>query len=340
MTPREQFNSVYLSAHRNNAHSKWLADAAEIPESAIQVNLDGQGKPVAALLALPVKFAYQQGLLDASVMKYVTTRPEARARGAATHLVATTLEAARSRGEALCVIVPPRRHLFFFYDRFSFATVLYVDELRYTSMHRFEGGEGDLVEPSGEILRGLQLRYGCGPVFSDEDFERMRDEFSTLPNPHILAAAAGDERGILFATEVDNNVHVRMLLADNEQLRLTMLHELRRLEPQKTFVVDTPPLSGDRNYLRSRGMVRIVNPKPMFDAMAARHPGLKYVFRITGGLLPENNGCYRIADGRCERLDSVAERPDLDVNIATLASILFSSSKMGEIFNLPTRRPM
>ena len=164
MTRREQFNQVYLQAHRIDGHGKWLTDAAELDDDDIKIGLDGSGKPVAALLAMPYGFVYHGSMLGASAIKYVTTCPESRAKGATSHLIVETLAAARSRGDSLCVIVPPHRHLFFYYDRFSFATVFYVDEFRYTALHAFEGGRGDLVEPAAEILRGLELRNGCGTV--------------------------------------------------------------------------------------------------------------------------------------------------------------------------------
>ena len=88
-----------MAANRSDAHSKWLTDAADVCDQDIMVCLDGSGKPVASLMALPYQFAYQDAMLDAVAIKYLSTRPEARARGAASHLIVDTLAAARSRGE-------------------------------------------------------------------------------------------------------------------------------------------------------------------------------------------------------------------------------------------------
>lgn len=339
MTRREQFNQVYLQAHRIDGHGKWLTDAAELDDDDIKIGLDGSGKPVAALLAMPYGFVYHGSMLGASAIKYVTTCPESRAKGAASHLIVETLAAARSRGDSLCVIVPPHRHLFFYYDRFSFATVFYVDEFRYTALHAFDGGQGDLVEPSAAILRGLELRNGCGTVHDDRDFARLRDEMSTRGDSHILAAADGGNSAILFACADDDNVAVRMLLADSEAVGLRVLAELRRLEPSKPFVVSTPPLSGCRNYLRSRGMARIVNPMPFFETLAAAYRDLALSIKVSDGLIADNCAVYNIAHGRCEKSDTCDRRPNLEVSIETLTALLFSSEKIGEIFGLPTRRP-
>lgn len=339
MTTREIFNQVYMAANRSDAHSKWLTDAADVCDQDIMVCLDGSGKPVASLMALPYQFAYQDAMLDAAAIKYLSTRPEARARGAASHLIVDTLAAARSRGKPLCVLVPPRGHLFFYFDRFSFATVFYADELRYTASHVFDGICGDIIEPTAQMLASLEKKFGCGIVHSAADFARIRDELSTMPNSRILGATDGVGDAILVATTSDDNVAVHLLLADTEPLAMKVLSELRRLEPHKTFVVDTPPLSGDKNFLRSRGMARIVDPLPMLKAMAAKHKGLHHIIKITDGLLSENTGFYLVADGDCEKYDCCDTRADLEVSIETFTSLVFSKRNVGEIFNLPTCRP-
>ena len=107
MTTREIFNQVYMAANRSDAHSKWLTDAADVCDQDIMVCLDGSGKPVASLMALPYQFAYQDAMLDAVAIKYLSTRPEARARGAASHLIVDTLAAARSRGRPSAYLFRP-----------------------------------------------------------------------------------------------------------------------------------------------------------------------------------------------------------------------------------------
>jgi predicted acetyltransferase len=62
-------------------------------------------------------------------------------------------------------------------------------------------------------------------------------------------------------------------------------------------MLDTTGREGD--YF---GMARIINVEVMLAAYAALHPELQLVVEVADEHLPENNGCYRVADGKCERL--------------------------------------
>ena len=53
---------------------------------------------------------------------------------------------------------------------------------------------------------------------------------------------------------------------------------------------------------------------------------------------PENDGYYAISKGNCSLSACSDRRPDLDVDVEVLASVLFSSAGAGEIFDLPTSR--
>ena len=341
MTPRELFNQLYLSTHRRDSHSRWVTEEASFAEDDILLQYDGQGKAIAGMVMQPVGFMYHGTMLDAVKMTNMSNLRDVRGRAAALQLNIDALAAARDRGKALCVIVPPQRHLYFYYDRFGYSTVLYADELRYTALHTFAGGCGELTEPTGEILRHLEMAYGCGTIHTDGDFKAMRQEIAARGDTRIIAARDGNDSGMIIAESYDDNVAVRLCLADSECLRLHLLWQLRQHEPDKTFLVDTPPVSDDRNYLRSRGMVRIVNPLPLLCALAASDASLRHIIRLRDALIPDNEGYYLIADGNCLQMgDSSTHRPDLEVDISTLTAILFSSPTTGRIFNLPTVRPL
>ena len=63
-------------------------------------------------------------------------------------------------------------------------------------------------------------------------------------------------------------------------------------------VLDTTGREGD--YF---GMARVINAEEMIKAYAQLHPERTFVWTVTDTDLPENNGCYRVAEGTCERLE-------------------------------------
>ena len=76
------------------------------------------------------------------------------------------------------------------------------------------------------------------------------------------------------------------------------------------------------------------------EAIAASHPRLRAIYRITDPLLAENSGAYRLQGGTCERLaPGHRGRLDLDVDIDVFTRAVFSGPPIGELLGLPSIRP-
>ena len=74
-------------------------------------------------------------------------------------------------------------------------------------------------------------------------------------------------------------------------------------------VLDTTGCDGD--YF---GMARIIDAEAMLTAYAALHPEVDATWSVTDELLTENNGCYHICEGLCERLaEPCAEAESLTI---------------------------
>lgn len=87
-------------------------------------------------------------------------------------------------------------------------------------------------------------------------------------------------------------------------------------------------------------MLRIVNAGKVLAAMAAADRRIEQVIRVHDNIVTANNGVYILHNGNCEHADSTMRKLTLDVNIATLAAIIFSSAEMGLVFGLDTHRAM
>lgn len=339
MNKHEAFCNIFKSSFADsNAWRRWFFDTV-VTDDDIYLSCNAQGKPVSALLMQTYSFIYQENELPTAYISCVATLPEARSMGSASHLMVDALRTARIKGMSLCTLVPAGEALRYFYRRFGFASVFYCDLMRYTALHQFDKGVGELVEPSSELLGGLERRFGCGVIHSASDYQHILDDLKLDGNTYVYAAAEGDRCAIVFATADKSAVRVKALISDGEDLSECLLHRIRESEPNKMFIVYGPPVSGNRAFLHPYGMVRIVDPMPVFLALSGRHPHLKMAIRLSDGLLDCNSGIYLIDDGKCERYDSYTGHINLDVSADTLAAILFSSSDMGEIFGLPTGRP-
>lgn len=318
---------------------RWFFASVATDADEVYLSAGRDGNAASALLMQPYDFLYRETIVPAAYISCVATLPESRSQGLASRTLRDALGDARRRGYALCALIPAEEHLVSFYEKQNFASVFYQDFERYTSVHKFQGEVGLSVEPSAAMLHRLEMRCGCGFLHSASDYDEIVADMNLDGESHVIAVAdaAGGE-AMLFAVVARDEANVKCLLADSEMLAQSALAELRRRVADKAVSVSRPPLSGDKAFLKSKGMARITNPQPLLAALAASDAHLRISINLTDSLLAENSGVYLIDGGRCSRSDQ-SVKADLEVDVSTLAAILFSNHHMGALFGIPSRRP-
>lgn len=335
---KEIYNEVFADPA---AWSEWFF--GKIAEDDIMIAKDGCGRPAASLLMEVYDFLFHGSVLPSGYVSCMATKPENRSRGFASGLMRESLAGAFERGYAFCELIPAEDHLYEFYRQFSYAPVFYVDQERYTSLHRFATGDAAAIEPSYDVFRRLEDKFGCGPVHSAVQFANvLKDNAFSSGHEVVFMEDAEGAQACIFATysssDPEGGVLVRSLLADNDTVGESVLAELRRRVGERPIAVWTPPLSGLKEFLRPRGMLRIVDAAKVLAALAAAHKGLEFSAVVSDPDIEANNAAFIVSGGECRKVARIA-RPDLDVDIETLAAVLFGSEKTGRIFGLPTRRP-
>lgn len=335
----KEFHDIYRRVFGDSERWRRWFFSEVVDESGIYLAREASGKANGSLLMQPYTFLFHGAEIPAGYMSCVATSPEARGRGIAAGLIRQALSDARRDGQALCTLVPAAPHLFYFYARFGFSTVFYVNRERYTALHRFDPCGCSAVMPNYDLFSRLERDFGCGVLHTREQFDHIVAD-NSIDGGSVIAVRDADGAGaIVFAVEEDNIVRVKCLLADNAATAEGVLAELRAAAEGKAVTVSLPPLSGEKRFLRPYGMGRVVNPLAILSPVASSHPELRYAIRVTDPILPENNGVYTLRDGESRRPDAFGGHIDLDVTIDILASALFSSEAVGRVLELPARRP-
>lgn len=335
------FKKVFNAAFGESEQwRQWFYDAVVTVDDVV-IGEDGAGRQVSALLLQNYGFLFHGAILPSGYISCVGTLPEARGKGAASRLMVSALREAAARGMAFCELIPAADSLYFFYRRFGFATVFYVDRLRYTSRHRFTPAiDGLIRQPDADMLGRLERANGCGIVHDAGQFSQILKDMELDGDSYALAATDGlGGEAMAFVRGQHGQATVRSLLSTSEAAADTVLAELSRREPDKMIVVETPPVSGARAFMRSRGMARIVDTDKVLTALAVAHKEVRQAIRLTDSLLPENSGIYLINDGTCRRDDAYAGHIDLDTSPDILTAVLLGSPATGNIFNIPAGRP-
>ena len=341
MDKKKEFAEIFRSSFDDSdRRCRWFFEAIVDDPSEIFLTESSAGTAQAALLMQPYTFLYRGKHIDTAYISCVATLPEQRSRGLASAILRRAICAAHERGVAACTLIPAESHLFYFYEKRGFAPVFYIDEDRYTSIHHFDGSAGEPVEPTADILRGLEARRGCCILHTPEDFDEIAADTRLDGGAHILARTDGTGKAaILFANEGDTEVRVKCLMADAPELADAVLADLRQAVGTKPMSVHTPPADGSEAHLRPFGMMRITNPLPILSALAEDYPSLHISIALTDRLIEANSGIYTIGGGEVSLTPLAPGRYDLDIDIEVLAAILFSSHAIGSLIGLPARRP-
>ena len=328
----------------SEAWRRWFFSSVVTEDAIFTVpEVTGGTHAMATLLVQPYNILYMNARAKAGYISYVATRKDARGHGYAARLMRKVVRRAFSDGLDFLTLVPASRHLYFFYDKFDFATAFYIDEERYTSLQAFDGPEANVLEPRFEYWNRLEENFGTVVLHTKEDFDRMMTDQSFESGHAEIAVECDSAVAMLFATwddsKTDSVVTVKSLLAESEPAALAALRELRSRVGERAMTVRRPPVSEMKAYLRPYGMARIVNVESVLSILAAANPDLRMRFRIYDPLIAENTAVFSISSGKCNRSPWREGSFDLDVRVDTLTSILFSSPKIGDIFNIPSRRP-
>lgn len=339
MTRRGDFRRLFREAF--NEESSWLdwyMERVYNEDDLLTLDSAATGKVVSMLMAGHYSLMYHGGLLPSSYISCVATARAERGNGHMHALMSRALAICAGRGDAAVSLIPAESRLFYLYRNFGFATVYYVDEQRYTAMHVF-GSSGDFaeVEPGYSMFRRLESLRMCSLRHSVEDYDCVVDDMR-LSGGFVAAVSNGSGAEAMAFVYNGTEARVIDLLASDSYAAEAALALVRNRVGAKAVSVLGMPC-GRSAALRRRGMLRVLNVEMMLDVLAAAYPDVEQVIKVHDPILGANNSIFTLHKGQCIRTPDTMRRITLDVGVDVLAAILFSDSRIGNIFGIPSVRP-
>lgn len=282
------------------------------------------GRVVSALQKLPYPITYGGRMLPASYVSGACTDEKYRRRGLMGELLDQTHRAMQAEGALLGFLIPATEELATYYTKFG-----------YTPCFRF-GWETVVAQPLTEDVTVVQS--------TEPPLEYIRARMQERPMcvQHPLAdlcavvddmRLAGDtlweaRRGALvvavaFCRVEADGLLLRECVYDDEAARDALIAGIAaHYGRTEVDVIRLAATEGD--YF---GMARIIDVQGMLAAYAALHPEADCVICVTDPLLIENDGCYRLAEGQCERQQTSVPEAQQHT-IATLTDLLVAQENL------------
>lgn len=354
MSKREEVRRIWQESFDDSPqYISMYFDRVYRDEEALLV-ADEEGKSASSLLLQQYRLTFHGQEMPVGYIAGAATRRRHRGKGFMSQLMPQALATARDRGDMAVALIPANDALYYFYDAFGFAKVFYVKEQRYTSLHQFvtERTYHTVDEIYGDhcwnAFDKLQHQRDCYILHSRHDFENILED-NRLDGGDMVAIGIYDTDGHLsdimamaWGVVRDGRLVVTDCMGLDHDSRTGALAALRALHSEMPILALSHPADSDGGHLAPRGMARIVNVEMCLQAIAAGNPKWEATLHITDPILAANTGCFEVRHGAVTRSDTISNhsRIDLDVDIQTLTSIVFSSPHIGQIMGIPSLRPM
>lgn len=267
---------------------------------------------VSALQKLPYPMTYGGRMLPASYISGACTDERYRRRGLMAELLNQTHRAMLAENAAFSFLIPATAELVGYYAKFGYTPCFRFGWKEVRPVSSSEGGDAGLAVQ--EVLSGGEDLEGSASLLAYLR-DKMQDRPMCVQHPlGDLRAVVDDMRmagdtmwearrgeltvAVAICRSEADGVLLREYVYDDEAARDGLVAAIAaHYGITAVDVLDDTGLVGD--YF---GMARVINAEAMLAAYAALHPEMTLALHVTDEQLVENDGCYLLADGRCERL--------------------------------------
>lgn len=305
-------------------------------------------KVVSSLLLQDYEFEYCGQSLRMGYVAGATTLRQYRGRGFMRELLIEALKSAYERSMAVVSLIPASRALYFMYDKLDFASVFYFEPQRFTALHQFDRKEGfDLIHSDrpefADIFTELERNRKCGVIHSRDQIDAISSDVKL--DKGLFCAVVGKKdslsQAIVMAVPESEgkSVVVKELISTDRDAEEYALSCVRDRFPDEPIFIMAYPAENRQRGLDVRGMLRVTDAKRLLDALGGFNPKFNALIKVSDSLLDWNNHTYLIRDGECIEDDDTQRKPDFNVDVATLAKLLFGSPSIGDVTGIPSCRP-
>lgn len=339
---RTHIKSLYDSSFpQDKPWNQWFFDNVYKDDEGLI--LYEENKPVSCLLLQAYDFLFHGRNVRLAYISGAATHYKSRGKGYMTMLMKEALRTGYERGDALACLIPANRRLFFFYDKFQFASVVFADIERYTAIHAFPITEGYTVaDPDYASFNRLERLRDATVLHSEKDFENILEDIAHDGGVAVrINDSDGQPLAMVFGTANRDEIHFKEILGiDKNAVDMAMGTIKTRLGVELPAVAWLSPTESS-TQLRPRGMMRIVNVEKVLSALADSHPEINQTVKVRDRIIEPNNGIFILEKGKCRKLAADAEQPEitLEADVDVLTKILFSGSRIGNVFGFPTSHP-
>lgn len=275
--------------------------------------VERDGKAVAALQTIPYPMTYGGELLPISYISGACTHPSYRNQGVMKQLLEQVHRRVYEEGVAFSTLIPAEEWLKAYYARSGYAVCFrYGVERRVMNSlpkpvdnfdARWNLRKVEPCSPDFETVYSFfeeQMRKRpCCIQHTVADFEVILEDLKLSGGACWAVTHAGKLLGVFCCVPHSEYIEVKEMLLIPPVSTDTVL-TLLAVQYQKEKIEILVPSS---DSLFELGMARVIRVESCLDRYAQLHPQEERFICVEGDeAIPENNGCYQLAAGKCRRV--------------------------------------
>lgn len=290
----------------------------------VNIALQSGEEVIAALQMLPYPMTFCGEEVPVSYVSGACTHPDFRSRGVMRELLSQSFAAMYRNEVMFSALIPAEPWLFDYYSRSGYAPVFQrleqpVPVFTLTSKSAVDIAVEQTTAYQEEVYLYLADKLAQRPCYLQHtagDFKIVLEDLALIGDSLFVARRDGRVVGVAIAYRYGTHTVVNELLADNEQIKRELLHQVRKADESETLTLFLPVSAGSEG--RPFGMARIINAPRVLQLYAATHPEETWNIELTDEQLSVNNGYYYIGKGKCRTNDKRLPGPHLCLDIAGL----------------------
>ena len=291
--------------------------------------IEEDGRVVTALQLLPYPLHYLGRDLPTGYVSGACTHPAYQSRGLMRRLLCQTFQEMAKMNLPVSTLIPAEPWLFHYYAQSGYAPAFHYRTEIYSP-------DKDLTMPGhytlhlSEEFRDAESRFlnrhwqekPCSVLHTPQDLSVVAADLR-LSKGHIYSLRRPDQTVAAVAVLYPDEPHplIAEVQAADALAEKVLLNLIARQE-QALGLTLLRPAEGEDDA-RPLGMLRLILPMPVLQQHAALHPDFRQTWKLTDEQLPQNNGYYRLADGRCTYTTQAPADSYAEVTPGQLAELLF-----------------
>lgn len=303
-------------------------------------------QPSSALLMLPYPMSWLGQTIQTSYISGACTNPEMRNQGLMQDLLKEAFYNMSKKGIAASILIPAEEWLFQYYGKmgycavFDYSTVSYLPTGQQTS-HIIcpEQYDPSIALSSYPYFRQKTAMRTCSVLHPEEDYIAIVEETYLSGGRLFVSGHPEKITGWAIAIPMEDTIQVKECLYDSPAEKEALLQATSQTWNTQKIICRIPPvLSETKPY----GMARVIDVMYMLQILAKSHPHIRLSVYVTDPQLPDNTGCYQLANGECKKNSCGPSQANVQTHIQTLTQALFGysvSTLPDGLKNFPAQKP-